>query len=366
VRSLNILKNNRTQRLLPRLFPQSRALLATPYPPFQSQRDCVLQPRVASSGLPWVIKPKGYPTLKGLRQRPIVAPGNKSGVAPLSGLKRWAPYILILFLVPPLSAGAHGEVHIQIANVTRQIASATNNPAKLYLRRAELHREDQTYDDAAADYDRAQQLDPALLPEIEFCRGRMLAQSGKLEQAHRALDTALNHPSPNPKAWIERGRVLVRLGKPQAAITDYSLGIEADKVPEPEPFLEVAHLLSDDGKPEAALRILDQGIRKFGPIPLLQVEAVQLELNDRRVDAALLRLDAIIQREPRKEHWYSRRGEILAAAGRLTEARAAYYAALGSIKLLPNRLQLNPPMQNLQAEINTALAKLTNAPTRAK
>ncbi len=366
MRSLNIPKNNRTQRFLPRLFPRSRALLATPYPRFQSQRDCVLQPRVASNELPWVIKPKVSPTLKGLRQRPIVVPGNKPDATPLSGLKRWAPYILILFLIPPHSARAHGELHIQIANVTKQIATATNNLGKLYLRRAELHREDQTYDDASADYDRAQQLDPTLLPEVEFCRGRMLAQSGKLEQARQMFDAVLSRPLSNPKAWIERGRVLGRLGKPQAAIADYRRGLELDTTPEPEAFLEVAHLLSDEGKPEEALRALDQGIRKFGPIPLLQVEAVQLELNARRVDAALARLDTIIQREQRKEHWYARRGEILAAAGSREEARAAYQSALGSIKLLPNRLQLNPPMQNLQADINAALAKLTIGPTEKK
>jgi zinc/manganese transport system substrate-binding protein len=40
---------------------------------FQSQRDCVLQPRVASSELPWGHRSKESPTLKGLCQRPIVA-----------------------------------------------------------------------------------------------------------------------------------------------------------------------------------------------------------------------------------------------------------------------------------------------------
>jgi zinc/manganese transport system substrate-binding protein len=40
----------------------------------QSQRDCALQPRVASSELPWENRPSEYPTLKGLRPRRIVVP----------------------------------------------------------------------------------------------------------------------------------------------------------------------------------------------------------------------------------------------------------------------------------------------------
>jgi len=42
-----------------------RGACSTPYTHFQSQRDCVLQPRVARNELPWGIVP-GYTTLKGL------------------------------------------------------------------------------------------------------------------------------------------------------------------------------------------------------------------------------------------------------------------------------------------------------------
>ena len=52
----------------------------------QSQRDCVLQPRVARNELPWEITPKNYPTLKGLWQRSFPFQCHDPEATTLSGL----------------------------------------------------------------------------------------------------------------------------------------------------------------------------------------------------------------------------------------------------------------------------------------
>jgi predicted negative regulator of RcsB-dependent stress response len=261
-----------------------------------------------------------------------------------------------LIAAVPRVALAHGELLIRIANLTKEINAATNNLPKLYLQRGELYREDQNWVAAAADYDHAQQLD-SKLPDVDFCRGKMLAQSGQPEAARKILDSVLSRNPNHPKALIARARVFLQLGKPEPAIADYRHGLELDKVPEPEAFQELAHTLAAQKKPGEALQALDKGINKLGPIILLQTEAIQLELDAGKTDAALARLDTIIQREPRKERWQARRGDILLKAGRYQEARVAYRTALGEIKLLPHHLQNYPPTLELQARINAGLQK---------
>ena len=60
---------------------------------FQSQRDCVLQPRVASSELPWEIRPKEHSTLKGLCQRSSWCAGESLTRQSFQGLNRLPPLL---------------------------------------------------------------------------------------------------------------------------------------------------------------------------------------------------------------------------------------------------------------------------------
>ena len=88
----------------------------------------------------------------------------------------------VFAIIAPQVASAHGELLIQIAAATKQIESATNNAADLYLHRAELHREHQDWEAAKSDYDRAADLDPNLVA-VDFCRAKMLDDSGQFAAA---------------------------------------------------------------------------------------------------------------------------------------------------------------------------------------
>src|SRR5690606_27991547 len=76
-----------------------------------------------------------------------------------------------------------------------------------------------------------------------------------------------------------------------------------------------------------AVEALDAGIARLGPIPALQLPAVELEVWLDRPAAALARLERLIAREGRNPAWLVRRAEILARAGRAAAARAAYEEA---------------------------------------
>jgi tetratricopeptide (TPR) repeat protein len=273
-------------------------------------------------------------------------------------IKRLAIAALFSFVIAaPQSVSAHGEVLIQIAAISKKIEAATNNAAQLYLDRAELHREHKDWDAAKLDYDRASKLD-AKLDAVDFCRARMLDDSGQLEAARAMFNNVIRRSPKDGEAFIGRARVLVKLREMKPAVADFRQGLELLSHPKPEYFLELAQALAGEGNRDDALRSLDEGIKKFGPIVLLQAYALEVELERKNHEAALTRIDSIIKDAPRKESWLAQRGDILLAAGRPAEAQNSFGSALSAIKLLPSVLQKASPMQNLQSHIDEAMGKI--------
>lgn len=270
--------------------------------------------------------------------------------------------VLVIAVAVPQSVRAHGELLIRIAAVTRQIEAATNNLAALYLERGELHREHRSWEAAGSDYARAAQLAPSLTA-VDFCRAMMLADSGQLDAARAMFDKVLARCPTDGEAFIGRARVLVKLGQHKPAAADFRHGLELLSEPKPDYFLELAQALVEQGQADEALRSLDEGMKRFGSIVTLQSYALDLELRRKNNDAALARLDTILERSERKENWFARRGDILLAAGRLAEARKSLEAALAAVHTLPLRLQQGPAMLKLQSRVNAALAGMTNAPS---
>jgi tetratricopeptide (TPR) repeat protein len=267
-----------------------------------------------------------------------------------------ASAVAILCIALPQTVRAHGELLIRIAETTEKIAAATNNPGELHLQRAELYREDQNWIEAEADYARAAEFDPKL--NVDFCRAKMLDDSGQLEASRAMFDKVLARSPKDGEALVGRARVLVKLNQLKPAIADFRQGLQLLSSPKPEYFLELAKVLTAEKDIDEALHILNSGIKNFGSVVPLQLYALELELGQKNNDAALARLDTIIERAARKESWLARRGDILLTSGRPAEAQKSFESSLAAIKLLPSVLQKAPPMQNLQSHIHAALGKI--------
>src|SRR5258705_1703565 len=110
------------------------------------------------------------------------------GPVPFTNRLLW-PVFALCAIALPNRLHAHGDLHLQIMQVTEQLAKDPRN-AELYLKRGELHRSHQAWDEAQADYDRAISLDPGLTV-IDFTRGRMFLEAGWLNSAKVSLDRFL-------------------------------------------------------------------------------------------------------------------------------------------------------------------------------
>lgn len=259
------------------------------------------------------------------------------------------------FGLTQLRLAAHGDLHEQIERLTRQIAGKPT--AALHLKRGELHREHEDPALALADYDKAEELDPAL-EVVDWCRGMALADAGRPAQAREALDRFLLKQTEHADGHLTRARVLATLKEYDLAARDYRRALQLSSEPRPETYLELSTVLEQAGKPGAAIRALDEGIGCLGPIPTLQTAAIEIELKEKLHDPALKRVDQLVAAAERKESWLAMRADVLTRAGRPAEARQALRESLASIEALPARIRGLAPTLELESKVRASLSAL--------
>src|SRR5215204_419688 len=141
-------------------------------------------------------------------------------------------------------ARAHESLHEQIVAVTAKIKRDPKN-ASLYLQRGELYRLHRNWTRAAADYDRAERLQPDL-KIVDLARGKMLFEAGKYQRAKFALDRFISWQSGHFEGLVTRARVLAKIGARSDAIKDFTHALT--QAQEPELYLERAHVTAGDEK----------------------------------------------------------------------------------------------------------------------
>ncbi len=261
---------------------------------------------------------------------------------------------------------AHGPEDDQIRLLTAQLE---RHPQDLTarLRRGELLRDHPRPGDtntvamAREDFAYVLRASPHLL-SAQLGMARLELASGEFTNALRRLDQALTGTNPIATVHLLRAEALVKCGRPAEAVTSYSEALQRQKDPRAESFLARARaqLAASPTNFSAVLAGLDAGLARLGPVPGLQLLALDIALRARDYTNALARVDALAAESDRQESWLSRRGDVLLAAGRIAEARTAWQKALQACRQLPERLRATPALRDLEADLAQKLA--SNAP----
>jgi tetratricopeptide (TPR) repeat protein len=255
------------------------------------------------------------------------------------------------------AAAADADIRPKITELTAEIYKEPNKPSS-YLERGDLYRALQNWDAAQADFDFARQLDPKI-ERIDFLQGRLFFEAGWPWSAKLSLDRFLRHQTNDIEAMVLRARTLTRLEDRTAAAADYTRAIQLTTESRPELYLERAQCLAGaEGLLDSALKGLEEGIRTLGPLVTLEMAAIEIELRQKRFDAALSRVDDLLAKSARKESLLARKADIFQQAGRLDDARGNYRAALESIESLPAARRNVPAMADLQRQIHEKLDQL--------
>jgi len=264
--------------------------------------------------------------------------------------------VLLASALAPATAAADPALEQRLAIVDAEIAKNPND-ARLYLQRGEIHRGARNWTAAAEDYDRARTLDPKL-DEVWLAQGELMLAAEAPQKAIEHLSRYIEAHPDHARARLARARAYARTGAVEDAAADYDRALALMPAPQPDHVLERARLLAKNGKADLAMRGLDEMMRKLGEVPVLQLEAVQLDTERKRYDEAVRRLDSLLRRTPRQPAWMARRAEILALAGRKEDARRAYDAALEVIHSQPPSRQALPAIRELEERIKQGREKL--------
>jgi tetratricopeptide (TPR) repeat protein len=269
-------------------------------------------------------------------------------------------WLLAALVLVPSFLTAHPGIETRIEIVTEKIRQDPGN-AELYVRRGELHREHRDWDAALADFGRAAELDPGLAT-VHLARGLLYFDTERFAEAATELDRFLLENPNDSRGRTARARVWVQLGKHAAAAEDYDRAVAHSPRLTPQLYLERARAWAGAGERHVGRAILglDEGMEKLGRIVTLQSFAIELDLRVGSYDSALKRLDQIAGSLP-KERLLRRRGDILRAAGRNTDARFAYTQAADHIDSLPPHRQSAKPLTELRGELKAALAEIVAA-----
>jgi tetratricopeptide (TPR) repeat protein len=253
-------------------------------------------------------------------------------------------------------AQAHGPDHEVIVALTAEIARNPGDPERL-LHRGERYRSHGDLASARLDFQAALSNNPACHP-ARLRLALVARDQEKLPESLHLLDQTLAAQPTNLLARVARADVLIRSGRPGEAIPEYDRIIADSPQPRPDVFLSRSRtLLAHDTNAWArALEGVEDGIRRLGPVPSLQLHALELEERGGRVDAALVRIDAIMAGMDRRERWLARRGDVLLAAGRTRDARTEYQRSLAALDRLPERLRRTIASEELRQELEAKLA----------
>lgn len=271
---------------------------------------------------------------------------------------RAAVGLLSLALLAPRHAWAHPELDALQDAVDERLTASPDDPA-LLMRQGHLREEARDWDGALVSFAHAL-AHGADADGVAAARARVFLAAGFPRTAKLEYDTLL---AKRPDAFdllFERGRAQLALGNVAAADADFSRAIAGLRAPRPEHVIVHAQGWLAAGDKNAALRALDAGMARVGPLPSLQLTAVDLDVELQRYDGALARLDGLLKQTPGNEAWIARRAEVLQRAGRTEEARAEYARAL-------RQIEARPPQRRSQAtnELADRLRSAIGAENRA-
>lgn len=269
---------------------------------------------------------------------------------------------LLILVVGALLATAHGPEHEQIALLTTQLEKQPRDLAAR-LRRGELLRDHSrsggSNDLAAAreDFAFVLKLIPRHIP-AQLGMTRVELAAGEYANALQRVDRVLGYSNEVVSAHLLRAEALVRSARPAEAVAAYDEALQRQNEPRPETFLSRARaqLAASPTNYAAALAGLDVGVARLGPVPGLQLLALDLATRAGNYSNALERLDALAAESERRETWLSRRGDVLWVAGQYTQALTAWEHALQACAELPPRWRSTPAIRDLQAGLAQKLA----------
>jgi tetratricopeptide (TPR) repeat protein len=268
-------------------------------------------------------------------------------ISPFPAIKLFA-FLLSVLLLGSVAVHAHLGQDEQLSHINFLIEQRPKEQM-LYIKRGAIHTASSHFQAAAADFNRAEQLGPAVL--VAFDWGVLYHQ---MENSTRAIDYYDQYLEQFPDAahaYEYRARAARDKGDNKEAVADLQRYFELLDRPHPGNYIAAARMLNEMQEIEAALDLLDKGLKKLGAVPQLQRVAIALERERGDINSAVARLETL--RVPLRENpsWKLEMVELLLLDNRTDQATALLReveATLADLRSTPARQDLLKRSQTLR------------------
>ncbi len=279
--------------------------------------------------------------------------------------------LLIAIILPAIVVIAHPIANDRMIAINRTLDQQPSN-TKALLQRAALWIELQHIDEAHADCMQALSYEPGMVNASLLSIKCLQLQGKTIEALEDAQILRRSNPS-NIHVGLAEARLTASMNDCAEAIQLMNIALGRMATPSPALFLEratwhVALATHSGSSLDLAIDSLDQAMERIGPIESLQQQALTYELQSHQIDAALYRIDTIIETRQRPAALLIRKAEILLEANRMPEAMKLCTAAIHAVDQLPRRHQQPAVFESMLASINRLLLKifvLPNSPVRS-
>lgn len=220
----------------------------------------------------------------------------------------------------------------ELSRLHRPAAQTRHARVTWLLHEAGVARAEKRFADAAARLDSVAALSPAE-PALARCRAQLALDLGRVNDALAALGPVPATPEDPRATWL-RVEALARLERFDEAAALADLVLARHDGARIEQVLLRARIAEQRSSERAAgaLRVIDAGLARWpGAWPLVE-RALALEQATGHDEAALARIDALRTAGHDGPVWLARRGDVLAHAQRMWEARAAWTDALAGLE----------------------------------
>lgn len=269
--------------------------------------------------------------------------------------------LLFVLLGPVISCAAHPDLIEQISKLTEQLESEGESAA-LHVQRGDLYRRHGRFTDALMDIAAAEKLEtnsPALL----LAKARIFGDAGMARPALATIQQFLQSETNHAEALFIRARSEAQLGRPEAAISDYTAAINLCSSPMLDLYLERARQQALLGKLDEAVQGLDKAMARTSALPALQIPAIEYDRQRKAFDSALSRVDEFVNRYPVKEPWLTLRAEILEQAGRTQQAEQTFKRIIAGIEKYPGTRRNLDLTKQLETRARAGLARTQSRST---
>ena len=234
-------------------------------------------------------------------------------------------------LLPAGPATAHEDLRQRLEVLTLLVEAEPADAGHRMARSRVLLRLGR-FAEALADLDAAERLAPHDR-DVWLERGRVHLARGAPADAAVAIDRYLTGARPDRQALVVRARARAELGQVDSAVADYDRAV--DLAGRLEDVLARGALLVRAGRLDQAVRGYRGAPQRLRDAVALRDAIVNVEVQRRRFDAALLEVDAALRRPDGRVRWLLVRADVLRAAGR--NAVPAYAAAASAAEALLHR-----------------------------